>query len=156
MGTLEPTVHIPADSRAHAVLQGQKCLMTLRTATGLRGAAASIEEAAQASGCFDVAAASGAAQSAIAAAILLSDGAVRCVDEADVAAGRVDKVLVVEAVAISGLKVRRTVEALRGAGAAWVGVVVLHDMATGVGGDQFGSPDDVVGWSAATPLSVLS
>ena len=59
--------------------------------------------------------------------------------------GMVDKVLVVEAVAVTGMFAQQRVHAMREAGASWVGVVVLHDLSdTNLGSLRFGPVDDLI------------
>lgn len=113
---------------AGAVLHAQRLLRTAATPDGLRVAATSIADAAGQTGCSAVVAASPSARGAVAAAVLLSSGALTEADDADVLSGRADKVLVVEVAAVTGLHVRARVCSLRQAGAAWVGLVVLHDV----------------------------
>ena len=119
-----------SDHLAEAVLLAQQQIAAAATANGLREAAAAISAAAGTAGCSHLIPASPAARGAIAAAVLLSDGALHEADDASVASGQSDKLLVVEIAAVSGLLARRRVAALRDAGAEWIGLFVLHDLST--------------------------
>lgn len=114
---------------AEAVLNAQRLLRDAASPTGLREAAAAISVATEQTGCSALVPASSSARGAVAAAVLLSDGALTEASDGDVLAGRADKVLVVEVVAISGLNARQRVRSLREAGAAWIGLFVLCDLA---------------------------
>lgn len=138
----------PSHGLAEAVLHAQKLLRKAATPDGLRRASTAISDAAAATGCTTLVPASASARGAVSAAVLLSGGALSESDDGDVLAGRTDKVLVVEVAAITGLHVRRRVEALRGAGAAWIGLVVLHDARPQAGAgasdeERFGPVDHV-------------
>lgn len=134
---------------AEAVLRAQSALIAAATPDGLRAAAAAIEDAAATTGCTALVPASPSARGAVAAAVLLSEGRLTQADDGGVLQGAVWKVLVVEVAAVSGLRVRRCVASLRGAGAAWIGLVVLHDEApdgpgTGEQTHRFGPVDHLL------------
>lgn len=112
------------DTWAGRVLEGQLQQRYLATPDGLRDAAARIASAAGQLGCSNVMPASEHAAGAVAASVLL-DPALRACDLASVRSGQVDKVLLVETVAVSGLRARRSAAAAHEAGAGWVGVAVL-------------------------------
>lgn len=107
---------------AGAVLRGQASLASLGTLAGLRNAAEALVAATAASGAPVLVQASPEAGALVGAAVMLGGGAVRAATAAEGAA--VGKVMVVEAVAVSGLAVRRRVQELRASGADWVGVFV--------------------------------
>lgn len=113
-----------AGTWAGRVLDGQAHMRYLATADGLRDAAARISAAASEVGCWSVMPASPHAAGAVAAATVL-DSALEACDIASVLAGRVDKVVLIETVAVSGLRVRQSASAVSEAGAAWVGAVIL-------------------------------
>lgn len=113
---------------AEALLDAQAFLASLSTSAALRGAAMCVTDAAAAADCGVLVPASASSHGVVAAAVLLADGDLRQAGEGAVLSGAVDKVMVVEAAAVSGLHVRRRVCGLRAAGAAWVGLVVLHDV----------------------------
>ena len=114
-----------AGTFAGRVLDGQSLQSYLATPDGLRESAARISSVVANSGCTDVVPASSSATAAVAAAVLLDPDISMC-DTGAVRSGRVDKVLVVETVAVSGLRARQTVRKLNEAGANWVGVAVLY------------------------------
>lgn len=138
----------PSHGLAEAVLEAQRRLATAATPQGLRATAKAIADAAASTGCTALVPASASSRGAVAAAVLLGDGALTQAEDADVLSGVVCKVLVVEVAAVSGLHVRRRVEALRSAGAAWIGLVVLHDVRWPVdrtpADDRFGVVDHFV------------
>src|SRR5690349_18713536 len=105
---------------AGRVLDGQAQLRYLATADGLRDAAAKVSAAALHLGCSNVMSTSPHAAGAVAAAAML-DPSLRACDVGSVLAGRIDKVLLIETVAISGLRVRQAAAAVQEAGAAWIG-----------------------------------
>lgn len=133
-----------SETLAQAVLRGQATRHALSRPEGLRAAARKIAEAASAAGCRALVPASTDAQGVVSAAVLLMDDLYQC-REGDVHAGHT-KVLIIEAVAVSGLKVRAKVESMRQLGADWIGVVVCHFENPGAsdhfGGDaRWGCPD---------------
>lgn len=129
---------------AESVLQAQVLLRESATPHGLRQAASAISDAAAQTGCAALVPASPSARGAVAAAVLLSDGSLTEATEGDVLSGVAGKVLVVEVAAVTGLHARTRVRALREAGAEWIGLVVLHDLAGDAerpGEDRFGPVD---------------
>lgn len=132
-------------SVADSVLLAQRYLRTLHDSAGLLEAGQRVATAAHAMGCLTLVAASADARAVVAAATLVDQSL-----ESRRGTDRLDKVVVVEAAAITGYHVRRAVQRARDAGAQWVGVVVLH-----AGGDAalassrevdrglFGEVDDV-------------
>lgn len=136
-------------NRAAFVLEGQRLQRQMNTPAGLRESAARLIEASHHLGCDVMVGASSAANSVIAVAVVLTDGAIRSVSAAEVAAGRIDRLIVVEGVAISGLKVRRAIQAARASGVEWIAAIVLHDVierggvATDSTLDRFGPLDNL-------------
>jgi len=107
---------------AGAVLRAQSELDSLRTPAALIAAAEDLLAVAQDHGCPVLIPASPDGASLVGAAIVLGAGAVRSpASETDV---RGAKVMVVEAVVVSGLSVRRLIETVRASGADWVGAYV--------------------------------
>lgn len=134
---------IGADFTARLV-QAEQVERELTTSTGLREAAGRLREATERAGCLNVIAASQRAESVLAAAAILDDH-LNVVDQQAVMDGVVDKVLVVEAVAVTGMFAQQRVHAMREAGASWVGVVVLHDLSdASLGSLRFGPVDDLI------------
>jgi hypothetical protein len=82
-------------------------------------------EAAANLGCTNLLAASDDARGVVAVTVALGRGEVREVSIEDIRSGIVDKVLVVESVAVSGRNVRTAAARSRAAGASWVGGVVV-------------------------------
>lgn len=140
------TAASPSHGLAESVMRAQTALRATSTSVGLREAATRISEIAASSGCRALVPASASSRGAVSAAVLLSDDALTEADEADILAGRADKVLVIEVAAVSGLHVRRRVESLRRAGAEWIGLAVLHDFAptTAPTTERFGAVDHLV------------
>lgn len=125
------------------LVQAERVERDLTTSEGLREAARRLREATERAGCRNVVAASQRAESVLAAASMLDDQ-LNVVDEHAVREGAVDKVLVVEAVAVTGMFAQQRVHAMREAGASWIGVVVLHDLSdASLGGLRFGPVDDL-------------
>lgn len=112
---------------ADRVLEGQRYIAEMRTSAGLRGAATELAERAEQLGCRELFPASSHADAIVAVAVALNES-LQVVTLRQIAEGHHDKVVVVEAVAVSGLKVRRAVDAVRGAGAHWVSALVLKDL----------------------------
>lgn len=119
----ERTIVSP-QSLAGRVLEGQGRLRYLATPDGLRDASRRIADAAMNLGCSNVASVSQSAAGPLAASTLLNPD-LQLVSMDNLWAGEVDKVLLVETVAVSGHKVRAAVERAIEAGATWVGVVIL-------------------------------
>ena len=115
---------VPPHSLAGRVVEGQGHLRYLATPDGLRDAAQRIADAATSLGCSNVVSVSQNAAGPLAAATLLNPD-LQLVSTDHLWAGEVDKVLLVEAVAVSGLQARAAVERAIDAGATWVGVVIL-------------------------------
>jgi hypothetical protein len=115
---------------ADRVIEGQRYIVEMRTSAGLRRGAAELAEQVDQLGCRDLYPAS-SHSAAVAAVAVALDQSLRVVSLAQIADEHVDKVVIVEAVAISGLKVRRAVLAVREAGAEWVSALVLKDLNTG-------------------------
>jgi hypothetical protein len=118
---------VPRQSLAGRILDGQGHLRYLATPDGLRDASQQIADAAATLGCLNVVSVSQNAAGPLAAAALLNPS-LRLVSMDNVWAGEVDKVLLVETVAVSGQRVRAAVVQAIEAGASWVGVVVLFPM----------------------------
>lgn len=112
---------------ADRVIAGQRYLAEMRTSAGLRASAAELADRVDRLGCRVLFPASSHADTVLAVAVALND-ALRIVTLAEITAERIDKVVVVEAVAVSGMKVRRAVEAVRQAGAHWVAAAILKDL----------------------------
>jgi hypothetical protein len=110
-----------AGTIAGAVLRAQPVLQDLRLLTGLREAAEALAAACASSGSPTLVAASPEGAALVGAAVALGGGQVQ---SASIAGAAIGKAMVVDAVAVSGLAVRRSVDALRAAGADWVGVFV--------------------------------
>lgn len=110
-----------AGTIAGAVLRAQPALEDLRSLTGLTKAAEALAAACASSGSPTLVAASPEGAALVGAAAALGGGQVQSATVASAATG---KAMVVDAVAVSGLAVRRQVDALRAAGADWVGVFV--------------------------------
>lgn len=128
---------------ADRVIEGQRYIAAMRTSAGLRASAAELAECVDQLGCRDLYSASSHADAVAAVAVALNEG-LRVITLGQITDDRIDKVVVVEAVAVSGMKVRRAVEAVREAGAHWVAAVVLKDLNGGKDGDvarRFGSVD---------------
>lgn len=115
---------IAAGTWAGRVLDAQSQQRYLATPDGLRDAAARIVSAAAELGCSSVSPASTHAAGAVSVAVVLEPTLQAC-DVASVRSGQVDKVVLVETVAVSGLRARQSAEALYEAGASWVGAVIL-------------------------------
>ena len=113
-----------AGTWAGRVFDGQAKLRYLATADGLRDAAVRLSTAASEFGCWNVMPASPLAAGAVAAATVLHPE-LRACDIASVRSGQVHKVVLVETVAVSGLRMRQSAAAVHDAGAAWVGAAVL-------------------------------
>lgn len=113
-----------AGTWAGRVLDGHAKQRYLATPDGLRDAATKLSAAASEVGCWNVMPASPLAAGAVAAATVLHPE-LRACDIESVRSGQVDNVVLVETVAVSGLRVRQSAAALHAAGAAWVGAVVL-------------------------------
>src|SRR5437762_1923003 len=96
---------------ADRVIEGQRFITELGSSAGLRRAAAELAEYVAQLGCRDLYPASSHAAGVAAVAVAL-DETLRVVSLAQIVDEHIDKVAVVEAVAISGLKVRRAVEAV--------------------------------------------
>lgn len=139
-------VHERVPGLADAVLRAQRLLRAAGTAEGLRASAAAVAAAARSVDCSVLMPASPSARGVVSAAVLLSDGALSEAADCDVLTGSVGKVLLVEVAAISGLIARSRANALREAGAGWVGLVVLHDLAVhgGQSEDRYGDLDELV------------
>jgi hypothetical protein len=116
---------------AERVIEGQRYIAATRTSAGLRASAAELDQAVDQLGCLDLFPASPHADAVAAVAVALNES-LRVVTLAEITIEGIDKVVVVEAVAVSGIKVRRAVHAVRQAGAHWVGAAVLKDL----GGEQ--------------------
>jgi len=128
---------------AGAVLRGQASLRHLRAGGGLREAAEALIAAASGSGSALLFPASDSAGVLVGAAVILGDGSVAAIGSGDSVVGC--KVLVVDAVAVSGLFVRSAVETLRQGGADWVGVFVWAvESPPGSAGSGWGDVDLVV------------
>ena len=123
LGAAERTI-VPRQSLAGRVLEGQGLLRYLATPDGLREASGRIADAAMNLGCSNVASVSQSAAGALAASTLLNPD-LRIVSLDHLWAGEVDKVLLVETVAVSGHQVRAAVERVTEAGATWIGVLIL-------------------------------
>jgi len=115
---------------ADRVVEGQRYLAEMRTSVGLRSSASKLTARVDELGCRMLFPASSHADALVAVAVALDDG-LRVVTLPEIVAQGIDKVVVVEVVAVSGLQVRRAVEAVRRAGAHWVGAAVLHDLSDG-------------------------
>lgn len=115
---------VPPQSLAGRVLEGQGHLRYLATPDGLRDASQRIADAALNLGCSNVVPVSQNAAGPLAAATLLNPD-LQLVSMDHLWAGEVDKVLLVETVAVSGHQARAAVERATEAGATWVGIVVL-------------------------------
>lgn len=115
---------VAAGTWASRVLDGQAQARYLATADGLRDAAAKVSAAAAELGCSNVMAASMHATGVVAAATVIDPTLCSC-DLSMVRSGQVDRVVLVEAVAVSGLRVRQATAAAHQAGASWVGATVL-------------------------------
>jgi hypothetical protein len=130
------------------VINGQSQLASLRTAVGLRDAADELTNIVDQFGCRALFPASSTAEAVTAVAVALKGNA-RVVTIGDIARDSIDEVLVVEAVAVSGLKVRRAVRDVRAAGASWVAAAVINDLGESHGDDvgsasgRFGLLDDL-------------
>ncbi len=111
---------------AGRVLQGHALHRYFATTDGLRSAGDRIRLAAAELGCTNVMSASESSSGVVAASALLSDGGLVVTSETDIRNGVADRVLLVETVAITGIKVRRVIPRLREAGALWIGVLVLR------------------------------
>jgi hypothetical protein len=129
---------------ADRVIEGQKVLAEMRTSAGLRTSAAVLAERIDRLGCRDLFPASSNAEGVAAVVVALNEG-LRVVTLTQITNEHLDKVVVVEAVAISGMKVRRAVNAVRDAGGSWVSAVVLHDLDTSEDddGSRFGPVDEL-------------
>ncbi|GAA2080113.1 hypothetical protein GCM10009821_20480 [Aeromicrobium halocynthiae] len=115
----------------------------LNTPGDLRAAATRLVEATERIGCRNVLGASDRANLVLAGAAML-DPQVNMVDEKVLREGAVDKVVVVEAVAVTGMFIRDCVKAAREAGAIWVAVALLKDMTGPIDVDRFGQVDDLI------------
>lgn len=134
----------PGPGLVDHVIEGQEYLRQIRTSSGLRAAADELAEQADRLGCRDLFPASAAADAVAAVAVALHQS-LRVVTVGQIAREHVDKVVVVEAAAVSGLKVRRAVEAVRGAGAQWVSALVLREFGADLDkDDRFGPVDQLV------------
>lgn len=115
---------VPPHTLAGRVLEGQARLRYLATPSGLRDAAQRIADAATNLGCSDIVSVSQNAAGPLAAATLLNPS-LQLVSMDHLRVGEVDKVLLVDTVAVSGHQVRAAVGKAIEAGATWVGVVIL-------------------------------
>lgn len=131
---------------AGRVLEGQVLLNELRSATGLAKAAEQVLDMALEVGCTNLVAGGPEASALLAAVSLLHGDRLQLASERQVREGTVAKVLVVEPVVITGTKVRKRVAQLRSAGAAWVGVAIVHDLDENASTcfERFGGPDAVL------------
>ena len=126
---------------ADRVIAGQRLVTDMRTSAGLRHGAATLTECVERLGCRDLFPASTDAHTLAAVAVAMNES-LRVVTLADITGAHIDKVVVVEAVAISGIKVRRAVDAVRRAGASWVSAAVLTDLNPQTGAhERFGVLD---------------
>ena len=133
---------IPDAGLADRVVRGQQDLHRMRTSKGLREAADRLAEYADQLGCRDVYPASTGASAIASVAVALND-TLRTVTLGEIAREHIDKVLVVEAVAVSGLKVRRAVLAVREAGAHWVSALILREYGPAADPARYGVVDDL-------------
>jgi orotate phosphoribosyltransferase len=133
----------PAAGLADRVIEGQTYLREIRTSSGLRKAAAELAEHADRLGCRDLFPASAAADAVAAVAVALHES-LRVLTLGQITGEHIDKIVVVEAAAVSGLKVRRAVDAVRAAGAHWVSALVLREFsAQDEGTARFGAVDQL-------------
>lgn len=120
------------DERAFAgladrVIEGQRYIATTRTAAGLRASAGELAERVDQLGCRELFPASSEANAVAAVAVVLNEG-LRVVTLAEITAEHIEKVVVFELAAVSGMKVRRAAHEVRQAGAGWVGVALLKSL----------------------------
>jgi len=114
---------VPSPSIAESILAAQETESHLRGLEQLQSAARELLTALDSFGCYDLVAASSAAEPLVTAAALLGGGRVSMSGPN----GRVaDKVILVEAATITGSATRFRANDLRTRGASWVAAVVYH------------------------------
>ena len=108
---------------ADAIIQGEAAAARLRQDETLRTAAEQLLKHAQRLDCFDLVAATRAAEPLVTAAVLLSDGTLRmhCPETA-----AVERLLVVDAATITGNESRNCARRLRARGCVWLALAVYE------------------------------
>lgn len=144
----------PVDTMADRVVLGMGYIHELEDPDALRDASSLVRQAVLGTGARHVMPGSRHSESLVTATVLFSDGKIERASDRRIRDGDIDKVVVVEASAVTGYLVRRTVESIRSAGADWVGLVLLHDAGTHRPppkpnsssheyASRFGQPDDL-------------
>lgn len=109
-------VDVPAGSLLGRVMRAQSRMVALDEHAAFVAAVDALVDAVHHQGWPVLSAASREAERLIGAAMLTD----RSIRRLETSTGSAEKVMVVEAVAVSGLQVQRAVESLRAAGAGWV------------------------------------
>jgi hypothetical protein len=112
---------VPPDSLAAGVMRAEASTQNLRDIKALRDAASALIEKSNSIGCYQVVAATAAAEPLATAAALMSNGEISMSDKHRLNA---EKVLVIDAATVTGNVTRACAADLRRNGAAWVGAVI--------------------------------